>query len=540
MRHIMLRLLCLTLALLTALVPCMALGEVSAEDVVFRDRPSIAFRDPYSEAIYSKGAGRTAVYGLHTYSMPALVRESMALDYIGKAEAVLQALTSYGAQDRPLTIHLSGESYDCRVDGDTLYIGLQAFRSMDYITALTQLTFGVHVNYGLLYAVSCEVAGALGAAVEEVPPIEEALPAFARDGVLYADMNYACFIAPYTDESMQACVKALARDFAATLTAEEKTAFLTDYTNEQFYRRLNQYLLARHLPMRKNQSLWNVSIYGSGPEVYLCWESDLATYAVDRDFSDLYGTEWYGTEAPLVSSYDDLLGWIVYFDNTLCYLQGLFAPYVIAEKPLIIFDSDNTGLLSSYHAWYTYGYYTLKNHTIRAGACEVVDHEYVHALIGQTSVNEDMNEVLAYTYSTTEMPLDWSYDIYSISYDYLWRMEPDFELYDPDWASLERVAAEHLQHQVDYFNPDDMLVMIDVVTCLRGHAISANLTASNSHTIDMKGAKISFWHYLVRTYGEDAALNAALADDPAAHLGTDWDTLTAQWASWLEDTYQAP
>lgn len=535
MRHIPSRLICLTLALLALLAPCAA--NADSADIVFRSRPSVAFRDPYSLEIYNKGAGRTAVCGQHTYSMPELVQESIAQDYIGKAETVLEALADLGAVDRPLTIHLSTASLTPRVEDDTLYISMQDFRSMAYVTALTQLAFGVQVNYGLVYAVSCDVAAALGLSVEEALPLDSALPAFRGDGILYADMNYACFIAPYTDEQMQACVKALARDFASTLTAEEKRALLTGYTNEQFYRRLNQYLLAHNLPLRRNQSLWNVSFYSGGPTVHLCWETDLARFAVDCEFEDFYGADWYATEEPLVSSYADLIYWVEHFDGMLSFLQARFAPFVIAEKPLIIFDTDNTGLLASYHAYYTDGYYDPKTHTIRAGACEVVDHEYVHALVADTSVNEDMNEVLAYSYANVWTTPDWSYDLYDFSYEYAWRSDKSYEGYDPDWSSLQLTAVKHLGHMPDYFELEDVLVMIDIVTSRRGHATAANLTANYCHTIDMQGAKISYWRYLVSTYGEDAALRAALTDDPLTHLNADWDTLTSNWITWLTTTY---
>lgn len=536
MRCTISRMLCLTLALL-CLLPCASASDSPV--IVFSSCPSTAFRDPFTQELYGRGAGLTAICGQHRYILPGMLTEDAARDYISRAEAALAALSAYGAADRPLTLHLTSSPYACRVEGDTLYMGLKAFQSMDYVTALAQLVFGREVNYGLLYAVSCEVSAQLGLPVEEVPAIGEALTAFQGEGIIYADMNYACFIAPYADERMQGCVRALARDFTATLTAGEKATLLTGYTNEQFYRQLNAYLTAHRLPLRQNAQLWSMSFYPAGPSVLLCWESDYAIFAVTPDYDDLWDAQlWYGTEgAPLVSSYADLLCWAEHFEGMLSFLQNLFAPYTDFRKPCIVFDSDNTGILAPYHAYYTDGFYLDREHTIYAGSCEVVDHEYVHALISSTSVNADMNEILAYAYSYALIPTEWSYDLYQFSYDYSSRPDKGYEGYDARWPALMQEAAKLLGHTPDCFNPDDLMVLIDLVTLRRGHADPANLTEPYSYTPDMKGAKISYWRYLLRTYGEDAALSAALSDDPLACLGADWATLERNWILWLEETY---
>lgn len=536
MRRTIHRLLCLALALMLTL-SCTA-HAAEAPAITFSNCPSTAFRDPYTGELWNKGAGTRAVCGQHTYILPALLNQTISADYIRQAEAVFAQLGVYGVPDRPLTIYLISTAYPARVNGDTLYLSLSAFRSMEYVTALTQLYFGAHIVHGLLWAVSWDAAQALGIAVEEVPAIEAALPAFRGENIAYADMNYACFTAPYTDEAMQQNVKALALDFFSTLTMEERISLLTDYTNEHFYRRLNQYLSEHQLPLRQNAQIWGVSFHSGGPTIAVCWESSYASFAVSRTYDDLWDCEWYGTEEePLVSSYADLVYWVEAFEEMLSHLQGTFAPYIDFRKPLIIFDSDSIGVMASYHAWYTYGYYLPQSHTIYTGACDVVNHEYVHALVSGSSVNGNMNEILAYTYSTTGMPWEWSYDLFNLAYDYEDRVYRYSENYDKDWASLRLLARIHLGHEPDFFSVDDLLVMIDIVTLHRGHATSANLHEANSHTMDMKGAKISYWHYLVRTYGEDAALRAALSDDPVTHLGADWDTLATAWIAWLQETY---
>lgn len=530
------RFLCLTLALLMLLPGVALAGDTPA--ITFSSYPSTVFRDPYTDGLIGKGAGTKAVCGQHTYILPGLLNEQIGRDYILRAEGVFKLLAAYGGTDRPMTIHLISGAYPARVDGSTLYISLSDFRSPAYITLLTQLYFGREVVYGLIYAVSCEAAAALGLAVEDVPDADAALPAFRGEGILYADMNYACFTAPYTDEAMQVNVKALARDFFASLTAEERTDLLTHYTNEAFYRRLNQYLREKKLPLRQNAQLWGISFFFGGMDVAVGWESAYASFAVCRTYEDLCEPGWYGTqEEPLVSSYADLIGWVVSLEEMLAHLQGVFAPYIDFDKPLIIFDSENVGVMASYHSYYTYGYYLPGDHTIRTGAIDVLPHEYIHALAGKTSVNLNMTEVLAYSYSTTGMPAAWSYSLRNMAYDYEMRQNPFSSNYDSGWAALRLLARVHLGHEPDYHNAADMQALIDVVTFHRGHASYSNLTAANSATFDMKGAKISFWHYLLRTYGEDAALRAALTDDPESLLGSSWTQLCDGWILWLQETY---
>lgn len=540
MRHFLTRTLCLALALLTLLT-----GQAFAADmpaITVTNAPSAAFRDPYLGEVVNKGAGVKAVCGQHTYVFPGLVTQERAKAFVAQAEAALAALSLYGGADRPLTIHLTSAAYPIRVDGDHLYMALSAFRSMDYVTALAQLWFGPHVVYGLLYAASCEAAAALGIGVEEVPAAADALPAFADpDGLPYADMNYACFIGPYASADMQANVRSLARDFFASLSHEERVTLLTDYSAEAFYARLNVYLASHGLPQRENAQLWGVSFHGGGQGMAVCWESEWASFAVASGYEDLYGGWWYGRrEKPLVSSYADLIYWVEHFEGMLSWLVDRFGPYITFRKPLIIFDSDRVGVMAPYEAHYTMGYYLHREHTIHTGACEIVDHEFIHALIVHEGVNMNLNEIIAYTYSTTIIPQGWSGDLSIFTEDYAARSDPASGMYDPEWGVLLLLARQALGHWPDYSNPDDMLVMIDLVTCYRVPQKEAYLHADHSADVDMKGAKISFWHYLLRTYGEPAALTAALSDDPLTHLGRSWDALATEWSAWLLETYPLP
>lgn len=530
------RLLCLLCALLLGL-PCAAWAEDAAPEITFRDRASVAFRDPYSGELFNRGAGYVAQCGQHTYSATTFLRQNMAREYIAQAEAALTALMAHGAADRPLTIHLLAKPCPPRVEGDTLYMSVQAFRSQDYIVALAQLLYGVEVNYGLLYAVACQTAEGLGVAVEAVPPMEEALPAFSGSGVLYADMNYACFIAPYASAEMQKYVRALARDFAATLTPEETDAFLNDYSDEPFYSRVNAYLVAHHLPVRRNQALWGMTICSGGPEVLLRWEDDFARYAVDKNFSDLYGPDWYGTADPLVSDYYDLTWWLVEITDVLSYTQTRLAPYTLLRKPLIIFETETTGVISPITATCQDGYYIRASHTIHAGAMEVIDHEYVHALLSDTSANSSMHEVVSYHFAIADASPNWSYDIYDFSYMYLSYSDPASQSYDTRWNAIAAQAASILGREADLFEPEDVLLLIDLSTLHRGFADAAYLTDVYSSSYDMQGAKVSYWRWLVRTLGESAAMQAVVTDDPVAHLGLTWDESAQQWIAWLQETY---
>lgn len=538
MRRIAYRILCLTLALLLAL-PCVAFAA-DAPAITLSSCPSSAFRDPYSGEVVNKGAGTKAVCGQHTYVFPGLVNQTRARDLVARSEAVFAHLAGYGMTDRPLTIYTAATPYTPRVSGDQLYLGLSCFNSMDYVTALTQLAFGTDVVYGLLYALSRETATALGLSVEELPDIADALPAFEGDGLLYADMNYACFTLPYTDAAMQSNVKALAWDFFHALTREEQVFLLTNYANEAFYPRLNEHLASHSLPMRQNASLWGYSFFGGGPAINVCWESPYASFAVFRSYDDLLDPQWYGRkEEPLTSSYADLLYWVERFEGTLGWLHARFAPYIDFRKPAIFFDSANTGSVGSYTTFNLYGYYMHNTHTIHIGSCEIVDHEYVHALTIPSAVNANMNEVLAYTYGVL-VPEEWSRDLYEVTWDYAQRSDRSSDRYDPDWFSIRLLATIHLGHMPDLYDLSDMLVLMDVATLHGGHTTYANLREERNITADVRAAKISFYHYLMRTWGEGEAILAILQDDPATRLGFTWEGLVENWIAWLKTTYGDP
>ncbi len=511
--------------------------KAQAEEPPFTLRKDIGFDEPYSTSRYNQGIGSMAKIGLHTYYIPARLREDTARACITQAEAAMTALFSCGAEDRAVSICLVAQDYPPRAEGNSLYIGVPSFAGMAYITGLSKLLFGNSANYGLLYGVSCGIAAELGIPLEEPLPLETALFALSGENSIYLDMNYACFIAPYAEEALQASVRTVARAFASSLTAEEKARLLTDYSDEAFYTRLNQFLTAHGQPAREDQSLWGIAFHGGGIDIRLCWESELAVYAVDDGFRDFGGAQWqerFGRDAPLNSGYADLRDWVLIFEDILRQLQGKFAPYTEPVRPVILFESDS--LTFQNHSSFNAYYMEPPENTAHIGTVESVGHEYIHAMLCTADTNWDMHEMVAYYYSEIAAPAypEFKYSWWVESFGA--RDEPGAYNYRGYWSTLEAWAAALLGHTPDYAVPQDLLCMMDLYVYTQGIA-DANVLDKDVINVDRLCAKFSWWRYISEAYGEDALLRAATENMPEIHLHQTWSDAVQEWLSWLDMTY---
>lgn len=530
-RSRLIRLISLLLLLLVLPFSARAEGEVA-----FTLRKDLSFSEPHSYSTYNQGVGSMAKVGLHTYFIPARIRENAARDYIARTEAALQALTALGAENRALNIHIVARDYPPRVEGNALYLGESSFASAEYVTGLVKLVFGNGVNYGLVYGVSCEIAATLGLPLEEALPLDAALSALSGEANIYLDLNYACFIAPYADEAMQANVRAVARAFVSSLTTEEKSALLTGYSDAAFYARLNQFLTAHGRPAREDQSMWGVAFHGGGIDIRLCWETELAVYAVDNTFQDLVDAEtWsrFGAKDPLNSDYADLRRWVQIFEDHISRLQTKFAPYTEPVRPVILFEAYSfaSHKKGSYNA-----YYRDSEKTAHIRTVDSVGHEYIHAMLYTTHTNWDMHEMVAYYYSEIVVPsilrVDYSYWMDSFrSYE-----DPESESYRDYWSALKGRAAAILGHTPDYAVTEDLICMMDLYVYTQGIA-DADVLDKDVINPARLCAKFSWWRYTSTVYGEDALLRAATENMPEVHLGKSWAEIVTEWLAWLETTY---
>ena len=519
----------------TLLLSLLLLSGAVAGASSWEDVPYMAFYEPNGYSLINVGPGCAMQTEAHRYLFLKAVPEATREQIIRKTEAALNAFEALGAADRALTVHVVKGHYAPRVDGDTLYIGTASYDDAAYVTGVAKLVFGNHVNYGLLYGVSCEVAAQLGEAVEAPLPLTDALAALHGDARALLDLNYACFIEPYADEAAQAIVKAVARAFAASLTDAEKAALLNNYSDAAFYARLNDFLTANGQPAHQSEAVWGVAFHGGGDgSVRLRWDTASARYVLDDDFEDFERTilATYGEEQnPLNEDYAALRRSILAFEDTLTQTKALVAPYLPKEPITIWFENKNVNYQQSYNRLLCVAFYDPAGNALHVGSVGSLGHEYVHAITAHTDATLTMEECLAYYIGSI------------LTADNFALMAEAVESNDhPDFLRLKERVSTREGHPIDCRNPDDYLAILeaslyesliapgfyDPWEILSERAFTTAATGIDTYT------RIGFFHYLQSLHGFEAAVRAIAENEPAQLGAPTWEAHARAWASYIE------
>lgn len=522
------------LLLLALMLPLCALAD---EVIHYEDVTYIAFNEPNGYSMINVGPGCTATVGQHTYLFLKATKEAARTDIIARTEAVLTALQAFGAADQPYTLHVVKGRYAPRVDGSTLYIGTASYASADYVTGLAKLVFGNGVNYGLLYGVSCEIAANLGMPMDAPPPLADALAAMTGEHRAYLDLNYACFIAPYADESMQAHVQSVARAFAAALTAEEKSALLTAYSDEAFYAQLNRFLSANG-QAAYDTPLTGFSFHGGGDgSVRLRWESANARYILDSEFEDFERQDIesaLGTWNPMNGSYPQLRKDILHMEEVLTFTKAYFIPYQ-ARAPLTIWlENQNVTYKQSYNRLLASAFYDPGANTIHLGAIDSLGHETVHAIMDDTDTILALEECLAYYFDLFVL------DLHNGGFPLL--ADAVASNRNENFLSLVDDLSELLGHPVDFYSKADYIALTEAML-VQANSANWHILSEHAFTTAASGtdtaARYCLYHYMQTTWGKELALRAIAENDPALLGASSWATLVRDWSAHLDSTYGA-
>lgn len=517
------------LLLLTLLFCLHALAE---DAIVYEDDRYIAFSEPYGYGLVNNGPACHAVVNGHTYYFLKTVKPETRADIIGKTEAALTALQAFGAQDAAYTIHVVRGAYEPRVDGTTLYIGTACYSSGAYVTGTAELCFGEGLPYGLLYGVSCEAAESLGWEAGAYVPLADALNAMTGDDRIYLDLNYACFIPPYTDDAMQANVRTVARAFAAFLTRGEKAALLTAYTDEAFADARSRFLVANGHAPYDGSELHGVAFHGGGDgSVRLRWDTVDARYVLDDGFED-FSRESIG-ESPLNGNYGGLRSRILQFREILRYLQADLSPLSVREAPTIWLETSSGVYKSGYNRLIAAAYYESGKNIIHLGTVDSLAHEYAHAMLDGYTTELVIEEALLYYYCNILLP-DHVNPMFAYIADAVAAND------NPEFAAFIEKLSTHLGHPVDFYDREDQLAIDDAQLVQSGMATRRTLfidTMDNKHSGYDTAARYSFMHYLMGQHGRDAVIRAVAENAPAQLGGASWEALADQWSEHLNAAY---
>lgn len=494
-------------------VVCVCLFSSAYGEYSYVENQYIAFTEPNGFERFNSYPGFTAECQGNKYSFAHNIPEELRDSCIDQTNTLLQFFATYGAQTQGYEIVIVSKSYPARVDAFTLYIGYDAIGSTEYAVGVAKLCFGNDVNYGMLYGVAVLAMEADGRATEPLPAVNLALHALDPS---YLDLNYACFINPYATEESISYVRSVACNFVASLSPKQIVEFLNG-NNEQMYVALNNYLETQGYPMQDFSRIANISIHGGGSAIRIVICGEFVTYHVQYDFHDyVAGVGIY--EDPLNGDYAELRETILSLERQIELIRAVFVEYDMPKRVNILFHDSRT--------YYGHeGAYTSEK--ISAGSIVAVAHEYVHAIVTPLGLIEPwINEVLAHYYGST--PTEYG-DVAYIDY---WTQYAQycFENHELDDQTMNLIS-EYLATSKAPLDPFSREAHVAV-----GHYIAwcdENRIKAVKDITSGRGAKYSYYDFLLSTYGEGIVLHAAIENTPKELLGATWDETINMWVTWL-------
>ena len=478
----------------------------------------MSFKEPHGDIYQEKYAWETQYENI-TYHFASKISEEERNAIVNEfVRLIALAEERFGAFDGEYVISIRQDEYEPWSYDHKLYVGTQNLETQALTTALAQMLFGHEVSYGLYYAFGTELAQAAGYPVEELTATTEQALALCEEKREYLDMNYACFIAPYADETTIPMVKALAVDFYNSMTQEARNELMLGYSNALYCEYLNTYLTAHGLESYDNSDLEGICFYPSGVKMRLVWEDAYAKFYVFADYEMRYKDTCDGVEVdPTNAGYFYFRRMVIDFRREaemMDHMVGRFETEELrAVKCHVLFENSYNSLVSS-------GAYSMQDGYIRLYSTSAYAHEYVHYV-----TREYMSSVLELSESR------WRGEAMAN----FCSMRPgtgdgavyveNFETRSKDVDTIEMVE-DHLGRPLD---ENDLLFYVNASVVAED--LFSGLNGSGTF------APTSFSNYLANLVGDEKALEALYYDKPEDIFGKNWNVLQSEWKAWLESEF---
>ena len=178
----------LSIAIVFLLLACILTGcisetPVSTEDsscdtnqataagpqILWEENSKVSFPEPYP---YSQPnstlSGAIAKTEGVKYHFGSGIPEDARNNTLYKIEEIIAAVKgTCGEPQKTCEVYISNDSYHARAYENQLYVGLGSLDAQDSVVGIIQMLYGYQLNYGLAYALSCDIADQLGLAYDD-------------------------------------------------------------------------------------------------------------------------------------------------------------------------------------------------------------------------------------------------------------------------------------------------------------------------------------------------------------------------------------
>lgn len=488
----------------------------SKTSIVWQENYQVSFREPYpySDQHSTLTGTATQVQGAQ-YFFDTGISETdreKALHAIESIIAVIKDLA--GESGNSCQVYISNDSYPARAYKNQVYIGLETLDTQDSIIGIIQMLYGYQINYGLAYALSCDVADQMGISYEEPSiALADAL-SFVTEEPAYLDLNYACFSPFYADEAQLGNIKSLACHFYDFLCQADKLDIFSQYTDEKYCSYLNQFLSQYSALEYDNSGLADTIFFNGGTKTQMAWKNHVAEFYIEKGYTVTYYDEMF-TEDMVNTGYPNLRKIVVDYIAQADYMQTVLQDFEVQTKDItVLFIKDSANSMKAAAIYMTW------LNEIRMFSAGAFMHEYTHYL----------TEEWVYSWKCEVLPVYYGNYPVNEQITYMWyedmlkrtSLDPNDPEEAEDYAFVQAVYAS-LDHEFNWTNMDDFQYLLDAYLVKRDwlHRITDPYGGVST--------KSSFFHYLCKTYDENTAISAFAFDDPETYLGMSWEEAIACW-----------
>lgn len=469
---------------------------------------------PYTK-FYGGVNGKIYVSDNITYHYEETIPDDQCISATGFIEQAIKLMDEKaGSVQEPCNVYIFRNEYAPRAFEHGFYAGVENLESQDMLISLILAHYGYDLNYGLAYALSCEIAEAMGITYDNISPSLNYALLFVQANPAFLDMNYPCFSPFYAETDQIMLVKSLARHFYGQLQAEERYDLFREFTNEKYCTYLSSFLAEYNLPTYDNSDLAGTVFYNGGLQTQMSWKNAIGDFFIENGYTITYPDAIFPQDM-VNSGYTNLRKIVVDYIAQAEYVQGKLAKYELNPAPLTVLfmaDKVNVGRGAAV-------YLSEKNEIHMFGISPFL-HEYTHYLTEGYFTGWKW-EVLPTYYANFPVNEQINYIWYSdmLTYTNLDPNNPDDLL---KYEVFEGVKSQ-LNHPFDWTSMEDFQYLLDAYTVKRGWLDRITNATSGVAT------KSSFFHFLVKLEGEDAATAALMEDTPEVYFDHSWNDLINLW-----------
>ncbi len=402
------------------------------------------------------------------------------------------------------------ESYSgIAVHGNTLYVPVQLWDSVEYVTGVLLAGYGEWGNYGLAYGYANHLCRAAGWSYRETAGFQQ-----MSNPDLY-DLNLLCFdenfALPGDVEAAKNNACYFASEYLSAHSEEDFLKLLSDSGTAEGIGSANEVLEAFYRDNGVECSLTEIRYQYGGMFLDYAAACEYAVFYMDKDWQDQsWETNPKVSEHFLHEDYSEVRAFFECNVRQMRQYQEFFG-----------FGSYNNDLSVNFkNSKETF--YVPYLHTIYLGSVVSLSHEYIHSLMWKYCIGQSLWNVEGFARCYDCLYNDYAYDFWNYDYNNTVDFSPKMELATNKY--IEHIGRP-IDFRTDYRDFGDFLTY-------------ANWRVSDPNNDYQSGA--SFVAYLVDIYGKQEAFQYVLTGNSGynAEWGKSYDKLVQDWNAYLSQNYQ--